>query len=245
MLMYCKLFASLYQGTLRGCSDEILVFTNLLAHADQHGIVDKHWRAIAEETGLSRERVEAAILKLEEPDPESRSPEQDGRRIVRIDEHRAWGWQVVNYGKYRAIRNEDDRREQNRLAQQRFREKNKQSKPPSSQAEAEAEAVNLKALSGKPDVSAQKEEKQRLKAEATEILAFLNEKAGKAFRPVDTNLDFIIGRLKSGMTSVQARQIIIRKHREWAGTDMEAYLRPATLFNKTNCEQYLGELVAK
>ena len=33
--MYVKLFSSLYQGTLRGRSDEILVFTNLLAYADQ------------------------------------------------------------------------------------------------------------------------------------------------------------------------------------------------------------------
>jgi hypothetical protein len=141
--MYVKLFASLYQGTLRGCSDEILVFTNLLAHADMYGIVDKHWRAISEETGLPRDRVETAILRLESPDPESRSPEEEGRRIIRIDDHRAWGWRIVNYGKYREIRNADDRREQNREAQKRWREKNadsKQSKPRSAHAEAEAEA---------------------------------------------------------------------------------------------------------
>jgi len=144
MLMYVKLFASLYQGTLRGCSDEILVFTNLLAHADQHGLVDKHWRAISEETGLDRERVEKAISNLEAPDPESRSPEMDGRRIIRMDEHRAWGWQIVNYGKYRAIRSEDDRREQNRLAQERFRNKSKPRKPESAQGEAEGEAKEEK-----------------------------------------------------------------------------------------------------
>lgn len=169
--MYVKLFASLYQGTLRGCSDEILVFTNLLAHADQYGIVDKHWRAISEETGLPKERVEKAIINLEAPDPESRSPEMDGSRIVRMDEHRAWGWKIVNYGKYRSIRDEDDRREQNRIAQEKFRNKNKppkeivsnskpasadsnQSKPRkpmSAQAEAEAEAEEKKPLSDYSD----------------------------------------------------------------------------------------------
>lgn len=123
--MYAKLFSSLYQGTLRGCADEILVFTNLLAHADATGLVDKHWRAISEETGISEERVKAAIANLEAPDPESRSPEMEGRRIIPLDEHRAWGWHIVNHGKYRAIRNEDDRREQNRLAQQRWRDKQK------------------------------------------------------------------------------------------------------------------------
>jgi hypothetical protein len=139
--MYVKLFASLYQGTLRGKPDEILVFTNLLAHADQNGIVDMHWQAVADETGLPRERVEAAIKTLEMPDPESRSPEMNGSRIVKMDEHRAWGWAIVNYAKYRAIRNEDDRREQNRVAQEKWRNKHrKHSKPRSAQAEEEAEA---------------------------------------------------------------------------------------------------------
>ena len=98
-----------------------------MAHADATGVVDKHWRAIADETGLTEAKVKAAIVLLEGPDIESRSPEMDGARLVRMDEHRAWGWQITNYAKYRAIRNEDDRREQNRLAQQRFRDKH--SKP--------------------------------------------------------------------------------------------------------------------
>ena len=146
--MYAKLFGSIYQGTLRGNAHGLLVFTNMLAHCDARGHVDIHPRMIAEEVGLSVEQVRAALDYLEAPDPESRSPEHEGRRIVRLDEHRAWGWIVVNYAKYRAIRNEEDRREQNRLAQERWRSKqnkpasatSKQSKPPSAQAEAEEEA---------------------------------------------------------------------------------------------------------
>jgi hypothetical protein len=121
--VYAKLFTSIYQGTLRGDSHGLLVFTNLIAHADSAGHVDIHPRAIADEVGLSLEQVRAALLKLEAPDEESRSPELEGRRIVRLNEHRDWGWQVVNYLKYRAIRDEEDRREQNRLAQQRWRER--------------------------------------------------------------------------------------------------------------------------
>ena len=79
--MYCKLFASLYQGTLRGCAHEILVFTNLLAHCDSAGFVDKHFKAISEETGLTIDQVKSAIIVLESPDPESRSPELNGSRI--------------------------------------------------------------------------------------------------------------------------------------------------------------------
>lgn len=152
--MYAKLFASIYQGTLRGNTNGLVVFTNMLAHADAAGWVDIHPRAISEETGLTLEQVQAAITELESPDPESRSPEREGRRIVRMDEHRAWGWIVVNHGKYRAIRSDEDRREQNRLAQQRFRESrnkskqavssSKQSSAQSAQAEAEAEAEETK-----------------------------------------------------------------------------------------------------
>jgi hypothetical protein len=143
--MYAKLFTSIYQGTLRGNAHGLLVFTNLLAHADSSGCVDIHPRAVADETGLTIEQVRAALDFLESPDTASRSPEEEGRRIVRLDEHRDWGWNVVNYLKYRAIRNEEDRREQNRLSQQRFRSKHSQPrKPASAQAEAEAEAPKEK-----------------------------------------------------------------------------------------------------
>jgi hypothetical protein len=140
--MYAKLFSSIYQGTLRGDTHGLVVFTNLLAHADQHGWADIHPKAIAEETGLTLAEVEAAIRNLESPDPESRSPEEEGKRLIRLDEHRAWGWRIVNHGKYRAIRNEEDRREQNRLAQERWRNKHNQSKqrkPESAHTEAEAD----------------------------------------------------------------------------------------------------------
>ena len=147
--MYAKLFTSIYQGTLRGNSHGLLVFTNLLAHCDKEGVVDMHPKGIAEEVGLSIEQVKVALIELESVDEESRSHEENGRRIIRVDEHRAWGWRVVNYAKYRAIRDEDDRREQNRLSQARWREKNKPQsasvitgnprKPPSAHTEAEAD----------------------------------------------------------------------------------------------------------
>jgi len=126
--MYCKLFASLYQGTLRGKPHEILVFTNMLAHCDKEGYVDKHFRAIADEVGLSLDEVRAAVTILESPDDESRSPEEDGRRIIRVSDNRAWGWRVVNYGRYRAIKNDEDRREQNRKAQEKWRNSKKEVK---------------------------------------------------------------------------------------------------------------------
>ena len=78
--------------------------------------------------------------------------------------------------------------------------------------------------------------------DAKAVLAWLNEKSGKHFRMIDTNLDLIMARLNSGIPSGQLRAIVTRKIRQWKGTDQEEYIRPATLFNKTKCEQYLGEL---
>jgi hypothetical protein len=146
----------MYQGTLRGNSHGLLVFTNLLAHADKEGRADIHPKAIAEEVGLTVDEVKAAIEMLATPDEDSRSPELDGRRITLLDEHRSWGWLVVNYVKYRSIRDEEDRREQNRISQERWRNRHKQNKPASAdvsrdkpqsahtEAEAEAEAVRDK-----------------------------------------------------------------------------------------------------
>ncbi len=87
--------------------------------------------------------------------------------------------------------------------------------------------------------------KHSLRYQANEVLEFLNEKTGRAYRPVDTNLKLILSRLKSGATVSECYQVIAKKTREWKGhVEMDQYLRPATLFNATKFEQYLGELVA-
>lgn len=78
---------------------------------------------------------------------------------------------------------------------------------------------------------------------AQDILAWLNTKAAKNFRPTDTNLTFIRARLHDGILPGQLKAIVSRKVREWKpDPKMEKYLRPATLFNREKCEQYVGEL---
>ncbi len=80
--------------------------------------------------------------------------------------------------------------------------------------------------------------------QAKSILDFLNEKTGRVYRQIGTNLKFIVARLKSGATVMDCRQVIAKKTREWKDNPVMAeYLRPATLFNPVKFEQYLGELV--
>jgi uncharacterized phage protein (TIGR02220 family) len=103
-------------------------------------------------------------------------------------------------------------------------------------------SVNHQDMSGKPDVVLSNG-KQKFKTQAEEILIFLNDKTGKNYRPGKVNLDFIAERLKEGATPDECRQVIAKKAREWKGSEMEGYLRPATLFNRTKFAQYQGELI--
>lgn len=79
--------------------------------------------------------------------------------------------------------------------------------------------------------------------EAKALIDFLNEKTGKGFRVNDTNLEFIMARLRSGVEAQTCRTLIMRKVRDWLpDPKMSAYLRPETLFNKTKFETYLAEV---
>ncbi len=127
----------------------------------------------------------------------------------------------------------------------KFREIPGNSRPREEKRREEEEKKNI--MSGKPDdapiFDEKKQKHTQLKKDAQEVLDFLNLKTGKNFRGVDTNLDFIVARLKSNVTVQDCKSLVARKWMEWKGGDMEKYLRPSTLFNKTKFEQYLGEMV--
>lgn len=89
---------------------------------------------------------------------------------------------------------------------------------------------------------------RNLRSEAKEVLEFLNAKTGRHYRPVEATIAMIACRLKGENketeVSVQTcKSLIAKKVRDWGtNADMQMYLRPATLFNRTKFEQYLGEL---
>ncbi len=113
----------------------------MLAMADAQGYVGASVPGLASVARIPMDDCIAALKSFSEPDKWSRTKDNDGRRIAEVD----GGWILLNHEKYREIRSSESRREQNRLAQQRYRDKqkvsnSKQSKPESAQAEAEAEA---------------------------------------------------------------------------------------------------------
>jgi len=98
--VYGKVFNSLWTGSMRGKSDLQLVFVFMISNCDARGILDMIPKAIADATGLPLERVIDAIRELEEGDPMSRTADFEGSRIARLDNHRDWGWLILNHEKY-------------------------------------------------------------------------------------------------------------------------------------------------
>lgn len=98
---YTPAFASLYTGTLYGKWPTAAVWASLLPLIDSRGHIEMTHEAIAGMTGWPIDLLRQGITELEQPDPGSRSAAEDGRRLVRLDLARNWGWRVVNVQKYR------------------------------------------------------------------------------------------------------------------------------------------------
>jgi len=110
--VYGKLFKQMYEGSLAAAGwQAIVTLQQLVILADKYGTVDMTPEAIARLTTIPLEHVRVGLAALEQPDPESRTPDEDGRRIVRLSAGRVWGWRIVNYEHYRTIRSAEERRE--------------------------------------------------------------------------------------------------------------------------------------
>jgi len=82
-------------------------------------------------------------------------------------------------------------------------------------------------------------EKGSYHKDARTVLHVLIEATGTHFREVDTNLGIISARLKEPEVDLAGvRMMIDRQCRLWKGTEMEEYLRPATLFGKSKFDGY-------
>jgi uncharacterized phage protein (TIGR02220 family) len=121
---------------------------------------------------------------------------------------------------------------------------------PEPEPQPEPEPEKEESLSGEPDDADDESDEGEVEVQAEkpvrEILDYLNLRTGAAFRMVDSNTRLIQARLDSGATAEQIKAVIDVKVKEWAkDRKWSKYLRPKTLFNATNFEQYLGELPKK
>lgn len=82
---------------------------------------------------------------------------------------------------------------------------------------------------------------------AEKVMDYLNRLTGQKFQALNpsgkptSNTKLIICRLKEGYSKADFRKVIYTQNREWGGDEkMDKYLRPSTLFRKSNFENYLA-----
>ena len=102
---YTKLFNSILASSIWTEDDQTrIVWITLLAMADKHGEVHASIPGVARLAGVPIAATEKALGKFLAPDPYSRTPDNEGRRLLPMD----GGWRIANHAKYRAMASRED-----------------------------------------------------------------------------------------------------------------------------------------
>lgn len=115
---FVKLYGTILDSSIWGEPHAtVRLWITMLAMADQNGAVNASVGGLARRANLTREECDAALTTLLSPDPDSKSPEHEGRRIEAIE----GGWLVLNHRAYRDLRT--DKQIEVAERQRRFRER--------------------------------------------------------------------------------------------------------------------------
>src|SRR5262245_22814697 len=74
-----------------------VVWIAVLTLADARGMVEASVVGLTRRANVTRAQCEDALQRLKAPDPNSKSPENEGRRIEDVK----GGWLILNYRAYR------------------------------------------------------------------------------------------------------------------------------------------------
>ena len=127
--MFGKHFSSMYEGSMVGSGAAVFavmgyVIANWKPDKEVGGQIRLNTTILAAIFGEEESVIQAAIDFLCSPDPQSTTPDEGGRRLIKIGQ---FDYRVVNAAKYQAIRDEEEKREANRIRQKNFRHKSKPS----------------------------------------------------------------------------------------------------------------------
>ena len=158
MNVFAKIFSQIFDSSISADYVVRHIFMDLLVLADRDGVIDMTLDAISRRTNVPQEAVAHAISELSKPDRASRCHVEDGRRLVPIDSHRDWGWQIVNYEHYRNIRDEEARRTYFRDKQREHRAKSVKCV----KSVKDSQSVSIKITQGEGDTELEEEKDKRL-----------------------------------------------------------------------------------
>lgn len=116
---YAKLFGSITDSTIWTEDNETrIVWITMLAMADRRGYVGASLPGLAARSRVPLEATKAALVKFLQPDPYSRSADYEGRRIKAVDR----GWVLLNFERFRDMRDEEARKEYERHRKRDYRD---------------------------------------------------------------------------------------------------------------------------
>lgn len=124
-MSYTKLFSYILDSTVWRLPNEgRLVWITLLAMADRDGEVHASVPGLADRARVDRLYCDQALAMLMAPDPDSRTPDHEGRRIEKID----GGWRLINHAKYREKMDAEELKAKAAERQRRHRERKRASR---------------------------------------------------------------------------------------------------------------------
>lgn len=153
---YAKLFSSIIHSTIwREPPHVKILWITMLAMSDKDGAVMASVPGLADAARVTIEQCNSGLQRLQEPDPYSRTKENDGRRITEID----GGWALLNYPKYRDLKSEEEIKEKNRVKVANWRQKQKDNvtKPVTQSNSSDARLPSVSHLLPPTDIDTDKE----------------------------------------------------------------------------------------
>lgn len=107
--LYSRVFLQILDSSIAEDFTMRHVFEDFLKLCDHKtGVVDMTRQALCRRLNIPAGILDDSIAKLEAADQNSRDDEFEGRRIERLDQHRDWGWKILNWGKYESVRTKAD-----------------------------------------------------------------------------------------------------------------------------------------
>ena len=119
---YGRIFESMYAGSMVGAGLAVFalwpyVISHMRGHVEYGALIELNPELLGFVLGCQPKEIEGAIKYLEAPDERSRTPVEEGRRLVRLGR---FLYRVVNGGEYLRIRKAEANRQMHREAQQRY-----------------------------------------------------------------------------------------------------------------------------
>lgn len=157
--MYGKFFASTFTGSMFGAGSTVFAVWGYVIANTVDARVELNPKLLASILGAAVADIDTAIELLCQPDPASRNPQAEGRRLQREGQYQ---YRVTSHEIYRAIRNEEERRAYNREKQRESRKRKKQKdNSQSTQSLTVIESQSLSALSAHTEADTDTEEDLR------------------------------------------------------------------------------------